>query len=157
MSSFNNKPKKNIITIIKAYYWIAVIPLFIYGLISAIESKQDIDQHQTETFGLVYNSKPISKQNSRRNYMYKFSFKNKAYSGSSSAYLSENVKIGSFYKVEFSNKNPDHSRMLFDLEYLQKFKFDNLGNVTDTIYAEKNEELYNQMNSVIKDYEIKTN
>lgn len=128
-----------------------------YGLISSLESKQDINENQYESFGMVYTSLPIAKQFSKRRYKYKFYFKNKEYSGSSVAYISEHIIMGSFYKVEFSDENPEHSRILFDLEYLQKLKFDNFGNVTDTIYVTKHQELKNQINDSIEKYEFEIN
>ena len=143
--------------IIKTYWWLAVLPLFIYGVISSITSKHDINQNQTDTFGEVQSSSPILRQPSKRSYKYTFIFKNKTYSGTSAEYLSKRIAIGDFYKVEFSNKNPEHSRMLFNVEYIQDFKYDNFGKVTDTIYIEKNHELKQRMNDLMEQAEFKTN
>ncbi|MFT5849130.1 MAG: hypothetical protein ACJARX_001496 [Psychroserpens sp.] len=151
------KKKGNIIAIVKEYYWIAIIPFFIYGLISSIESKDDINQHQTETFGTVYRSSPIAKHYSKRSYKYKFNYNTKTHFGSSVHYQSENIKIGSFYKVEFSKENPNHNRMIFDIEYLQKIKFDDFRKAFDPIYVSKNLELKKRIEDVIESYEIETN
>nr|WP_321222402.1 hypothetical protein [uncultured Psychroserpens sp.] len=144
-------------TFITSYYWIAVIPLFIYGLIAALKNKQDIDQNQTITFGVIYNSTAIVKQYSKRRYKYEFSHNNKVYYGTAAAYITDGIRIGNFYKVEFSHEDPHHNRLLFDVEYSQKLIIDNSGKVTDTLYIEKTQELHHKMNTIIDKYELKTN
>jgi len=138
------------------YYWIGIIPFFIYGLIGVMESKEDIKQNKTLTYGMVYGSRSIYKQYSKRNYKYEFYYNGKKYTGTSTAYNSENVQNGNFYKVEFSDKNPEHSRMNFESEYVKKLKTDESGKVLDTIYVLKGQEFRNEMKDLIEKYEFKT-
>ncbi|MCQ0111218.1 hypothetical protein [Zhouia amylolytica] len=138
---------------ISEYYWIAGIPFLIWGLILVIEQKQDIKQNGTETFGMVYGSKTIYKQYSKRNYKYKFYYNGKKYTGTSTAYNSENVENGNFYKVEFSDKNPEHSRMNFDLEYVREIKINENGKV-DTTYVPKEQKLRNEMKERLEKFKI---
>jgi hypothetical protein len=86
-----------------------------------------------ETFGTTQKSFRIRKQYSKRKY--KFNYNNRTYIGSSTSYESENIKISSFYKVKFSKENPNQNRMLFEIEYLKKIKFDDYGKASDTIYV----------------------
>ena len=138
---------------ISEYYWIAGIPFLIWGFILVMEEKQDIKQNGTETFGMVYGSNSIYKQYSKRNYKYEFFYNGKKYTGSSTAYNSENVENGNFYKVEFSDKNPEHSRMIFELEYVREIKTKDNGKV-DTTYVQKNQKLRNEMKKRIEKYKI---
>ncbi|SFS96572.1 hypothetical protein SAMN04487906_2381 [Zhouia amylolytica] len=138
---------------ISEYYWIAGIPFLIWGLILVIEQKQDVKQNGTETFGMVYGSKSIYKQYSKRSYKYKFYYNGKKYTGTSTAYNSENVENGNFYKVEFSDKNPEHSRMNFDLEYVREIKINENGKV-DTTYVPKEQKLRNEMKERLEKFKI---
>jgi len=138
---------------VSEYYWIAIIPFFIYGLIGVLESKEDIKQNKTLTFGMVYGSKSIYKQYSKRNYKYEFHYNGKKYTGTSTAYSSENVRNGNFYKVEFSDKNPEHSRMLFESEYVREIKT-NVNGKVDTRYVMKDQKLRNEMKNRIGKYKI---
>tara|TARA_R110002051_G_scaffold192097_1_gene260676 strand:+ start:365 stop:841 length:477 start_codon:yes stop_codon:yes gene_type:complete len=138
---------------ISEYYWIAGIPFLIWGFILVMEEKQDMKQNETETFGMVYGSKSIYKKYSKRNYKYEFYYNGKKYTGTSTAYNSENVENGSFYKVEFSDKNPEHSRMIFDLEYVREIKTNENGKV-DTTYVPKEQKLRNEMKKRIEKYKI---
>ncbi|MFI1745536.1 hypothetical protein [Thalassobellus sediminis] len=136
------------------YYWIAGIPFLIWAFILVMEEKQDIKQNGIETFGMIYGSKSVYKQYSKRNYKYEFYYDGKKYTGTSTAYNSENVKNGNFYKVEFSDKNPEHSRMIFDLEYVREIKTNDNGKV-DTTYVQKDQKLRNEMKKRIEKYKIK--
>ena len=138
---------------ITEYYWIAGIPLLIWGLILVMEKKHDIEQNATETFGMVYGSKSIYKQYSKRNFKYKFYYNGKKYTGTSTAYNSEDVEIGNFYIVEFSNKNPEHSRMNFDLEYVKEINTNENGKV-DTTYALKDQKLRNKIQERLEKFKI---
>ncbi|WP_299126292.1 hypothetical protein [uncultured Winogradskyella sp.] len=138
---------------ISEYYWIAGIPFLLWGFILAMESKEDINRNQNKTYGMVYGSRPIYKQYSKRNYKYEFYYKGKKYTGTSTAYNSENVENGNFYKVEFSDKNPEHSRMNFELEYIREIKTNENGKV-DTTYVPKDQKLQNEMKNRIEKYKI---
>jgi hypothetical protein len=107
------------------------------------------------TVGIVYDSKQIHKQYSKRRYKYKFHYEENIYYGSSVAYITEGVQNGKFYKIAFSSKNPEHSKMIFDFEYVQKIIYDNNRTITDTTYVMKNQEFQNKINNVIKTYEYK--
>ena len=138
---------------ISEYYWIAGIPFLIWGFILAMESKEDINRNEKETYGMVYGARPIYKQYSKRNYKYEFYYNGKKYTGTSTAYNSENVENGNFYKVEFSDKNPEHSRMIFDLEYVREIKTNENGKV-DTTYVPKDQKLRNKMKKRLENYKI---
>ena len=138
---------------ISEYYWIAGIPFLIWAIILVMEEKQDIKQNGIETFGMVYGSKSIYKQYSKRNYKYVFYYNGKKYTGTSTAYNSENVENGNFYKIEFSDKNPEHSRMIFDLEYVREIKTNDNKKV-DTTYVPKDQKLRNEMKKRIEKYKI---
>ena len=118
-----------------------------------MEEKQDIKQNGTETFGMVYGSKSIYKQYSKRNYKYEFYYNGKRYTGTSTAYNTENVENGNFYKVELSDKNPEHSKMIFDLEYVREIKT-NVNGKVDTTYVRKDHKLRNEMKKQIEKYKI---
>ena len=126
----------------------------IYGFFLWSTQKEDIDKNKTETFGMVYGSKSIYKQYSKRHYKYKFHYNGKKYTGSSIASSSENVSNGNFYKIELSDKNPEHSRMIFDTEYEQSLKADEDGKVTDTIYVLKGQKFKNEMKELIEKYKF---
>ena len=139
---------------ISEYYWIAGIPLLIWGFTLAMNEKEDINLNETETYGMVYGSKSIHKQYSKRNYKYEFHYNGKNYTGTSTAYNSDNVQNGNYYKIEFSNKNPAHSRMIFELEYVQRLKTDENGKVIDTIFLLKDQVLRNEIKERIAKYKI---
>ena len=138
---------------ISEYYWIAGIPFLILGFTLAMESKEDINRNQKETYGMVYGSRPIYKQYSKRNYKYEFYYKGKRYTGTSSGYITENIENGNFYKVEFSDKKPEHNRINFDLEYVREIKTNENGKV-DTAYVPKDQKLRNQINEQLEKFEV---
>lgn len=138
---------------VSEYYWIASIPFLIYIFIITSNNKEDIDQNQTETYGMVYGSKAIYKQYSKRSFKYEFYYNGKKYTGTSTAYDSKNVQNGDFYKVQFSDKNPENSRMIFDSAYVQRLKTDLDGKVTDTIYFLKGQIQRNEIKNIIEKYE----
>lgn len=124
-----------------------VVPLLIWGYILGVEEREDIKQNGAETFGMVYESRPIYKKFSKRNYRYEFYYQNKKYTGTSTGYISDNIENGNYYKVVFSSKNPEHSRMIFDLEYIQEIKTDKNGKIIDTIYIPKNQKIKEEINN----------
>jgi hypothetical protein len=138
---------------ISKYYWIVGIPLIVYVFIHFVNEKADISDNKTETYGMVYGARPIYKQYSKRNYKYEFYYNGKKYTGTSTAYNSKNVENGNFYKVEFSDKNPEHSRMNFDLEYVREIKTNENGKI-DTTYVPKNQKLRNEMKERLEKYKI---
>ncbi|MDO7171909.1 hypothetical protein [Mariniflexile sp. AS56] len=141
---------------ISEYYWIAGIPFFIFAIIGVMESKEDIKQNKTLTYGMVYGSTSIYKKYSKRNYKYEFYNNGKKYTGTSTAYSSKNIRNGNFYKVEFSDKNPEHSRMIFESEYERKIGTNKKDKVTDTIFVLKGGKFKNEMKDLIEKYEFKT-
>lgn len=140
--------------VIQEYYWVVGIPLIFLGIFLVIAEDDDINRNKYETYGKVYGSTPIHKQYSKRHYNYEFSHKGKKFTGSSIGYISDNIKEGSFYKVELSDQNPTNSRMIFDLEYIRQFKMDNNGKVTDTIYIPRNELMKNEIKNRLENYKI---
>ena len=113
---------------------------YIYSLIEYDKRKTDISVNREISYGKVNSSSPIYKKYSKRSYNYSFLFRGKRYDGASSAYTTDDIKYGMFYKVEFSSKNPSHSQMIFDTAFVQVIKNqDHL----DTIYMPYNEYLKN--------------
>ncbi len=140
--------------LVQEYYWIVGIPFLLLGIFLVMAEDEDINRNQNETYGMVYGSTPIHKQHSKRHYNYEFFYSGRKFTGSSVGNISDNIKKGSFYKVEFSDQNPAHSRMIFDLEYVRQFKTDNSGKVTDTIYIVKNQVLKNEIKNRLEKYKI---
>lgn len=147
---------------IKEYYWIAGIPLLIFGLIEYEAEKNDIEKNHAETYGMVVGYRPVYKKPSKRYFDYKFKHEGVEYRGSSIEYVSENISEGKIYKVEFSDKNPKHSRMDFDVEYSMIIETDKRGNL-DTIYIPTSEmkleipaELKNRFENLKRNTETKT-
>ena len=141
---------------LKEYYWIAGIPLFILGFILYNDQEEDISKNKTETYGMVYGSTSIIKKYSKRNYEYKFYYDGKEYTGTSTAYITDKIRNGNFYKVEFSYKNPENSRMIFDVEYELRINTTKNGNDSDTIYVPKDQELRALMNEKMEKLKFKT-
>lgn len=139
---------------ISKYYWVAGMPFIIWGLLRSLQKEEAITQNKTETFGMVYSSTPIYKQYSKRNYKYEFYYNGKKYTGSSSAYNSKTIENGNFYKVEFSEKNPEYNRMIFDLEYIRQIHTNANGKL-DTIYIQKSEKFKDAIKKRIEKYKIK--
>jgi len=120
-------------SIILKYYWVAVIPLAILGFFAAVVEDHEIKKHPATTYGTVYFTRPVYKKPSKRYYDYEFVYKGTVYRGSSMEYLSENIDNGKIYKVEFSDQNPKHNRMVFDMEYSMQLKPNGAG-MFDTTY-----------------------
>jgi hypothetical protein len=147
---------KKIKSVVLKYYVIVFYPLIIWGLFLVINEKEDINDYLTKTYGIVFNSTTIyQKYNNKRRYKYYFNYNGTKYYGSSSAHLSKNIRVGNIYKVEFSYKNPEHSRMIFDSEYLQDVRLDKCGKVIDTVYILKSQKIQNQLKELIQKYELK--
>lgn len=120
-------------SIIQRYYWVAGIPLVILGFFAAVVEDHEIENHQAKTYGTVYFTRPVYKKPSKRYYDYEFVYKGTVYYGSSMEYLSKNIDNGKIYIVEFSDQNPKHNRIVFDLEYSMQLKPNDAG-MFDTTY-----------------------
>ncbi|WP_282162991.1 hypothetical protein [Ulvibacterium marinum] len=129
---------KQIIRFIKKHYWIAMIPVAIFAFISLEEEKKDIDQNKSITYGVVKRSRPIAKQFSKRHYDYDFYVNGQKFSGSSIGWLSDGINQGNYYVVEYSIKNPEHSRMDFEIQYSLVVETNELGK-KDTTYIRTSE------------------
>ncbi|MDO5969074.1 hypothetical protein Q4Q35_04570 [Flavivirga aquimarina] len=156
--------RRNIINIykfIKEYYYIILSPFVIIGFFLAYFNnqieKEDIKENLNITYGKIYGSSSIYKKYSKRNFRYEFTFRGKLYTGTSTGYITDGVKEGGIYKVEFSKEDPKHNRMIFDVEYEQKLIFDQNGQITDTTYVHKGQKIQNKIKEIIEEYEFKTN
>ncbi len=153
MNLFNKYKKvKNLIT---EYDWIVFAPFLIIGLVIVLSTDKEIDENTAISVGEVFNSRGVHKQYSKRYYDYQFFYNGAKFNGSTIGHISDNVQIGGFYQVEFSDKNPKFSRMIFGTEYVRKLKKDNNGKVIDTFYTLKAQELHDNIKSQIKKFEIK--
>jgi len=130
--------------------------LIIWLFITGNDEREDITENYKETYGMVYGSSYIHKQYSRRRYRYRFYHNGKTYKGSSTGYKSLNIQNGNFYKIEFSDQNPEHSRMIFETEYLQIIGSNKIDNEVDTLYVIKKLKLQNEMNELIESYKFIT-
>lgn len=110
----------------------------IFAFVSIQAKDEDIDQNKSITYGIVKGSRPIIKQFSKRHYDNYFHVDGQKFSGSSIGWLSDNIYNGNYYPVEFSIKNPKHSRMDFEIEYSQVFETKD-SEQTDTTYVRTSE------------------
>lgn len=123
---------------IKKYYWIAGIPLLVFGFFASESEKHEIKQHRSETYGTVYFTRPVYNKPSKRYYDYEFTYNGSIYRGSSMEYLSKKIGNGKIYIVEFSNQNPKHNRMIFETEYSMQIHSNPSGKI-DTIFIPTDE------------------
>ena len=121
--------------LVSEYYGILIISVLIWYAIESLNENSAIDQNKTETYGMVYRSQAIYKQQSKRNYLYEFKINGIKYLGSSPGYGSQDIQVGHWYKVEFSENDPEKNRMNFKLEYYPILVNDSLGKVVDTIFS----------------------
>ncbi|MDO5979334.1 hypothetical protein [Flavivirga spongiicola] len=155
--------RRNIINLyqfIKEYYYFILSPFiivvfFLVYFNNQIE-KDDIKENLTMTYGKIYGSSNIYKKYSKRNFRYKFTFDGKIYTGTSTGYITDGVKEGKIYKVEFSKENPRHNRMIFDIEYEQRLILDQKGQVADTSYVQVGQKFRNKMKEIVEEYKFKT-
>lgn len=136
-------------SLILQYYWIAFIPVLIYFILHSFSKDEEINKNKSYAFALVLDSKPILNKASKRRYDYQFFYKGEKYNGSSVASLFDNVALGNFYKVEFSDKNPDYNRIIFEEEYIAQIQKNDSG-IVDTIYILKSKLLKQRINNKIK-------
>ena len=116
---------------------IVVIGL-IFGLIYRESLFNEIEKSKTETIGKVYRIRNVAGSTTgKKIYEYEFKFDGKQYSGEIRKRLSDSIKIGKFYKVKLSDKNPENNLMEFDQEYVEIIKKDGNGIATDTIFELK--------------------
>ncbi len=108
------------VQLIRDYYWIALIPIVLWALLESIIDEKDIEQNFAESYGEIYNSTSVYKKASKNNYRYKFKYNGVEYFGSSIGSWLDGISVGKIYKVEFSSKDPQHSRMNFEIEYSKK-------------------------------------
>ncbi len=123
---------------IKEYYWIAGAPFLIWGLFATLAEREDIEKNRSETYGAIYSSTPVYKKASKRNFRYKFNYDGIEYYGSSTGSWLDGIEIGKIYKVKFSNQNPKHSKMDFEIEYSKKV-VENEDGQMDTIFIPTSE------------------
>lgn len=109
-----------------------------FGLIYRKSFFNDIEKSKTETIGKIYRIRHVAGSTTgKKIYEYEFKYHGNKYSGETRKRLSDSIKIGEFYKVKFSDKNPENNLMEFESEYAQVIKKDVNGIITDTIYELK--------------------
>ncbi|BAO56778.1 hypothetical protein [Nonlabens marinus] len=121
--------------LISKFYWVLIIPFFIWGLFFHLKEEQDFDYNQAYAYGVVTRFNSIHKQHSKRNYHYYFQINGNNYTGTSVGYHSQNIEIGNWYKIKYSAIDPENSRMIFDQRYYPKYEKDSLGKVVDTTFS----------------------
>ncbi|WP_422348928.1 hypothetical protein [Flagellimonas sp.] len=122
-----------------------------------MEEKAAIDNNLTTTIGKVIRSNPVSNQHSKRRYQYEFYVNGKKHAGSSIGHLSDWIENGNFYQVEYSSENPESSRMIFEIEFVQEIKTQENGIKVDTLYVPKDLKIKKELNSAVEKLRYKTN
>nr|WP_042291521.1 hypothetical protein [Nonlabens ulvanivorans] len=104
---------------IKNYYWLLVIPIFVFFYVESLQEERELNKLYKYTYAQVIHSSPVYKKYSKRSYHYEFFVEGKKYVGSSSAYISDDIKIGNFYQVKFASNNPSNNKIDFITQYYQ--------------------------------------
>lgn len=145
------KKKIKLKSFVFKYCWVAIIPFLAYFFILSLNKHKEIDKSMNYAYGEIYASQPIHNRHFRKRYKYHFVYNGQKYSGSSSTQKSKNVRIGNIYKVEFSDKNPNDNRIIFEKEYLKVFKYDN-NKIIDTTYVLKDLETKKKINGLVEKF-----
>ncbi|WOI22697.1 hypothetical protein [Nonlabens ulvanivorans] len=104
---------------LKNYYWLLVIPVFVFLYFKTLQNERELDNSFKFTFARVNYTSSVYKKYSKRSYHYEFFVEGKKYVGSSSAYISDDIKIGNFYQVKFASNDPGNNKIDFTTQYYQ--------------------------------------
>lgn len=107
-------------TYFQKYWWLLMYLLIIFFFFKMQLAKSELKRNRTFAYGIVTRSSKILKTYSKRTYHYEFFYEKKKYYGNTTGSISENIKVGNRYKVEFSSKKPENNKMLFHIPFRQK-------------------------------------
>jgi len=91
-----------------------IIVIFIIPYFWRKNKKRDIDENSKYAIALI-----IKKTGSLKNgyhWHYQFFYNNRVYEAYRSTHIGYDVKIGDYFLVKFSYKNPSHSKILYEYQ-----------------------------------------
>ena len=115
-------------SLLTAILFISVI--FFISYLWLKNKSEDIEKNSKYAIAVITSKK--GSLNNGNQWYYQFSYQNKVYEGYRSTHVGWDVNIGDHLLVQFSFRNPDHSKIFY--EYLLKQEYSNQSNyIGDTI------------------------
>lgn len=103
-----------------------VAVFFLIGIIVLISylwrknRNHDIQVNLKYTFGII--TKHLGSLKNGKQFYYEFTYDNKVYEWYRSTHVGYNVHVGDYYLVQFSYKNPSHSKILYEYQLKPEMK-----------------------------------
>jgi hypothetical protein len=107
-----------------------VLSLFPLSYLYRRNRDNDIKTHSKFAIGKIF--KFTTSLKSGNAWHYEFRYEGKLYENYRSTHIDYDVNIGDYYLVNFSYKNPEHNKILYDYK-LNDDKLSYINNVWDTI------------------------
>lgn len=97
------------------------IPIFILLLLLFIISflcrkNRENDIKQNNKYAICKTTKKLGSLKNSAKWYYEFEYKNKIYEGSWSHHIGYDINIGDYFLVQFSSKNPEHSKIFYEYQ-----------------------------------------
>lgn len=117
-------------------YWYFVVSPVVMGFIviymsNAQSDKRELEENLKTTVGKVISYSRVPKK-SKTIYHYEFCLAGKKYKGNSSGYISDGVRVGEYYIVEYSGVNAENNRMNFNSQFTPYMGEDRIGHFLDS-------------------------
>jgi hypothetical protein len=110
---------------------IAIVLLIV--LISFLWQKnRDIDIKLNSKYAIAKITKQLSSLKNGNQWYYEFGYNGKLYEWYRSTHAGYDVKVGDYFLVEFSSKNPEHSKILYQYQ-LKPEKLSQVNYIGDTV------------------------
>ena len=93
---------------------IFILVLFIISFLWRKDKKKDIEANSKYTIGRI--TKQLSSLKNGRQWYYEFIYKGKTYEWYRSTHIGYDVNVGDYFLVEFSSKNPENSKILYEYQ-----------------------------------------
>jgi hypothetical protein len=116
----------------KSFLFAITLCILIFGIPYLWRRNRDNDIRDNSKYAFA---KIIKKTNSLKNghaWHYDFLYKGEKYKGRWPTHVDYNVKIGDYFIVNFSSKDPDHNKPIYDYK-LKQYKEGIINQVWDTI------------------------
>jgi hypothetical protein len=124
--NYDNENLKSIWAGLALFILLFVIPYFCRQ-----GKTKEREQNKRYTIGVI-TERPDALFENRRDWYYEFYYNHKKYQSSRRTHVGYDVKLGDYFLVEFSSKNPDNNKILYEFQ-LRPDKIESKSYVGDTI------------------------
>ena len=116
----------------KSFWLILIFAVILFGGTYLWRSYRDGDIKVNSTYAFAKILRKVGSLKNGNDWKYEFYFRGKSYQSYRSTHVDYDVKIGDYFLVNFSSKNPNHNRLEYDYK-LKTYRPDLINRAWDKI------------------------